>query len=63
LAIAPAGPTGGLFAALRARLSKNLGFTAIRAMLRDRNEHKSLKNQCDLAGVTQFCGFSSVNMI
>jgi hypothetical protein len=63
LAIAPAGPTGGLFAALRARLSKNLGFTAIRAMLRDRNERKFLKSRHDPAGVTQFCGFSSVNMI
>jgi hypothetical protein len=63
LAIAPAGPSGGLFAALRARVSKNLGFTAIRAMLRDRNERKLLKIRRDLAGVTQFCGFSSVNMI
>jgi hypothetical protein len=38
----PPADTGGLFAALRTEISKTLGFTAIRAMLRDRNESKRL---------------------
>jgi hypothetical protein len=62
LAIAPAAPVGGLFAALRTGICKNLGFTAIRAMLRPCGKDQVTGKQRYFAEVAEFCGFLHVNM-
>jgi hypothetical protein len=59
----PPAPAGGLFAALRTRIGKKLGFTAIRAMLRPRDNSKLLGTNAIFNEVAEFCGFSRVNMI
>jgi hypothetical protein len=63
LRLRPPARAGGRFAAPRTRSRKNLGFPAIRAMLRPENKSITLKNNSLYEEVTDFCGFFHVNMI
>jgi hypothetical protein len=57
----PPVPTGGLFVALRRGISKSLGFTAIRAMLRGGTDPKLLEIRFNFSKGTEFSRFFCVN--